>query len=178
MEVNHFWHFLAQLSPPSRDGPLLAKGVQTRLWTNKTISRPLHSVPDLIIFDTFWHNYHHHWGMGLFWRKEYKQDCEQTNDFKAFAFCPWSYLSPHQSDILLLHQVYSFVSDVRRALSLLEEGISSFWEGGNNGCLHCVQDSTSRREESQFCKKTFITRSHGMISIGDQEFLDIVQDNS
>ena len=72
------------------------------------------------IFDTFWHNYHHHRGMGLFWRKEYKQDCEQTNDFKAFAFCPWSYLSPHQSDILLLHQVYSFVSDVRRALSLLE----------------------------------------------------------
>lgn len=35
MEVNHFWHFLAQLSPPLRDGPLLAKGVQTRLWTNK-----------------------------------------------------------------------------------------------------------------------------------------------
>ena len=69
-----------------------------------------------IEFDTFWHNYHHHRGMGLFWPKEYKQDCEQTKWFPGLCI-----LSPILSFLTLFGTIITTI-----------EGWASFDERSRN----------------------------------------------
>ena len=90
----------------------------------------------------------------------------REQNFKALAFCPWFYLFPHRSDILPLHQVDSFVSDVRRSLVVGQPRSHQQVLGSRRQWILASRTGPGGGKSRNSAKKeTFITRSHGLILI-------------